>query len=141
VVDQLRDRRRIVIAFNASKATKRRDSSGSWGFRNLRSASWYNLRELLDPALGASLALPEDDHLAADLTTPRYEPATGAKILAEEKKEIRRRLGRSPDVGDAVAMAMWHNASTGRLERDEDGERIPARRPRAVAYADAPIWR
>jgi hypothetical protein len=36
---------------------------------NVRSAVWWNLRELLDPAMGAMLALPEDDELTADLTT------------------------------------------------------------------------
>jgi hypothetical protein len=46
------------------------------------------MRELLDPAPKATPALPEDEDLAADLTTPRYPPATGAKIIVEPEDDI-----------------------------------------------------
>lgn len=135
VVDQLRAHRRSVVPFNGAMATRRRDSTGQWRFRNQRSAAWYSLRELLDPALGATLALPPDDSLEADLTTPGYAPATGGYYVVESKDDIRKRLGRSPDVGDAVAQAMWINPSTGRTPDDDDGTPAAARRPRAIAYA------
>lgn len=131
VVDLLRAHRKPVVAFNGGASATRRDSTGSWGFTRRRSESWYNLRELLDPSRGATLALPDDEGLTADLTTPTYEPRLGAKIHVESKEDIKKRLGRSPDVGDAVAMAMWLNPSTG---RGDYGER---RRPRPVSYAGA----
>lgn len=142
VVDVLRANHQNVIAFNASKPTKHRDSSGQWGFPNLRSASWYNMRELLDPALKATLALPEDDLLAGDLTTPHYGPATGAKILVETKDEIRKRLNRSPDTADAVALSLWHNPTTGRSPEGEGYENLPRKqtRPGAVRYQDSIVW-
>lgn len=140
VVDQLRKRRCSVVAYNAAAATKRRDSTGQWRFRNVRGASYWNLRELLDPAAGATLALPEDDELTAELCAIQWSIGTGNTLLVEAKDDIRKRIGRSTDRADAVAMAFWHNPTTGRIERDNDGERIPPRRPRAVAYADAPVW-
>jgi hypothetical protein len=119
VVDQLRRAKQSVSAFNSSKGTKRRDSTGEWKFPNMRSAAWYNLRELLDPALDAQLALPEDDDLTADLVTPKYEPRAGGILVVEDKDEIKKRLGRSPDSGDAVAMGCWSDTPERESEFDE----------------------
>lgn len=80
--------------------------------KNCRSAAWWNLRELLDPAGDASVCLPPDDELAADLTTPRWESVTGGKIKVESKDEIRKRLKRSTDRGDACVQAFWTDPST-----------------------------
>lgn len=140
VVDQLRAQRHSVQPFNAAMATKRRDSTGQWRFPNVRSAAWWNLRELLDPALGATLALPEDDELTAELTSPHWRIGTGNTYVVDSKDDIRKRIGRSTDRADAVAMAMWTNPAGGRLERDDTGTPLPKPRPRAVAYADGVRW-
>lgn len=129
VVDQLRRAGCAVKAFNGSTATKRRDSSGSWKMANTRVASWYNLRELLDPALGASLCLPPDDDLTADLTAPTYEPRAGGVLWVEDKDSVKKRLGHSPDLGDAVAMACWVDA----FPRADDADKPPLR---PVAYSN-----
>lgn len=129
VVDQLRRAQCSVRPFNGAQATKRRDASGSWKFPNQRVASWYHLRELLDPALGASLCLPPDDDLTADLTAPTYEPRTGGFLWVEDKQSVRKRLGHSPDLGDAVAMACF----TETFPRADDADK-PSLRP--VAYAN-----
>ena len=68
VVDQLREQKRNIEAFNASVFTKNTDRSGELGFINTRSAAWWNLRELLDQADGATLALPPIDSLTGDPT-------------------------------------------------------------------------
>lgn len=130
VVDQLRARGKRAVAFNGSAATKRRDTSGSWRFANARCAAWYSLRELLDPALGATIALPPDDDLTADLTAPRYEPRAGGILWVEDKASVRKRLGHSPDHGDAVVQAFWIE----HIPVEQGEER---RRPRPVAYADS----
>lgn len=109
VVDQLRRRHRQVIAFNASRKTKMRDRSGMFGFLNSRSAMWWTLRQLLDPAFGATLAIPPDDQLTGDLTAPKWW-VTGANVIAiEGKDDIRKRIGRSPDRGDAVGHCVMTN--------------------------------
>lgn len=115
VFDRLREKfgASHVDAFNASESTDKRDASRELGFVNKRSAAWWHLRELLDPARpdGATLALPPSDLLLGDLTSPRWEVTSGGKIKVESKDTIRERLGRSTDDGDAVVMACWESGS------------------------------
>lgn len=80
------------------------------GFANVRAAAWWWLREQLDPTFDAVLALPPDDLLTGDLASPRFSLTSGGKLLVEPKDEIRRRLGRSPDSGDSVVMAVFDAA-------------------------------
>jgi len=107
VVDRLREQYFNVVAFNAAERTDLLDTTGELGFVNLRSAAWWNMRELLDPANGHNTALPPDDLLIGDLAAPRWKVVSGGKIQIESKDEIRKRLGRSTDDGDAVVMAYW----------------------------------
>jgi hypothetical protein len=107
VVDRLEEQGFHVIAFNAAEGTTRKDSSGELGFTNVRSAAWWNLRELLDPDNKHEIALPPDDMLTGDLTAPKWRVMSGGKIQVESKDDIRKRLGRSTDDGDAVVQAYW----------------------------------
>jgi len=107
VVDRLRELSANVQPFNAGEHTDWRDVSRALQFANLRSAAWWNMRELLDPAQGHSIALPPDDMLTGDLTAPRWRMSSGGKILLESKDDIRKRIGRSTDDGDAVIMSFW----------------------------------
>lgn len=94
-----------VLAFNASVKSYARDSTGEFGFANLRSAGWWTLRERLDPASKANpLALPDDDMLIGDITAIRARTLSGAVLAVESKDNLKtpKRLGRSPDTGDAV---------------------------------------
>ena len=72
-------------------------------FANLRAAMWWQMRE--DLRLGR-VALPNDPELIADLVTPRWQ-TKGGKIVVESKEDIRERLGRSPDKGDAAVYGNW----------------------------------
>lgn len=108
VVDRLREQGlRGVVAFNAGAKTNRKDESGELGFVDKRSAAWWNMRELLDPANGHAVALPPDDKLTGDLTAPRWRTMSGGRIRVESKEDIRKRLKRSTDDGDAVIQAFW----------------------------------
>lgn len=107
VVDRLREQKFPVVAFNAAEKTDRLDITGELGFTNVRSAAWWNLREILDPANEIQPALPPDDLLIGDLTSPHWRVLSGGKIQVESKDDIRRRLGRSTDDGDAVVQAYW----------------------------------
>ena len=75
--------------------------------RNCRSAAWWNLRELLDPSRGATVALPPDDELAGDLTALHKKYMSEGKIQAEAKDDVKKRIGRSTDRGDAVVQAFF----------------------------------
>lgn len=98
--------------FVASERSTRKDRTGTFGFVNKRAAAWWNLRELLDPDLGDGLSLPDDAELLGDLSAPTWREIAGGKIQIESKADIRKRLGRSTDVGDAVVMGF---APTGRV--------------------------
>ena len=78
---------------------------------NMRAAVWWNLREALDPEKGDGVQLPFDPELLADLQAPRYLDKGGGVAL-EPKDKIRERIGRSPDKGDAVAMALYPRFGT-----------------------------
>jgi hypothetical protein len=76
--------------------------------RNCRAAAWWYLRDLLDPAAGAMLALPDDDLMVGDLTAVRWKISRGGKIQVESKEEIKARIHRSTDSADAVIQAcLW----------------------------------
>jgi hypothetical protein len=79
---------------------------------NKRAETWWKFREALDPAYGNGLALPPDPQLRADLTSPTWK-LTPRGIQIESKDEIRKRLGRSPDRGDAVVLAWVTALETG----------------------------
>ncbi|MCK9597906.1 MAG: hypothetical protein M0R06_02625 [Sphaerochaeta sp.] len=110
VVDRLRELRKSCIPFNASEHTDFMDSSGELGFINCRSGAWWNLRELLDPDSGNNIALPESDLLTGDLVAPHWQVQSGGKIQVEAKDDIKERIGRSTDFGDAVVMAFWEQS-------------------------------
>lgn len=98
------------LSFNASRASwrERRDmTSGEFKFRDDRAASWWRLRELLDPSRGSQLALPDDETLMQELVGTQYKVATGGIIVVESKDEIKKRLKRSTDRADAVIQSVW----------------------------------
>jgi hypothetical protein len=109
VYDRSREVGLKAVAYVGSGRTMVRDRSRKYGFANTRSAAYWKLRELLDPAYEPTIALPPDDLMLSDLTTPKWEIATGLppRIKVEPKEKVVERLGRSPDRGDAVAMAFW----------------------------------
>lgn len=136
VVDLLRHHGRSHEAFMAGESTKRRDSSGALRFADKRSAAWWNVRELLDPARLPTLALPPDDDLTADLTTPKWEERTGGVIKVEKKIEIKKRLGRSTDSGDAVVQSLF----VGSISRTPDEQGAKRRHREPIAYEASANW-
>ena len=114
-----------AIPFNASAQSHRRDKLGQFKFRNDRAAAWWNMRELLDPAFGSKLALPDDDQLIEELIAPKYNLFTSGIMTVESKEDIKRRIGRSTDSADAVIAAFWSHGSLGGIEmipyEDEKG--------------------
>lgn len=105
-----------------------RDRSGKLSFQDIRSAMWWHLRELLDPQGKADhelVTLPDDPRLVADLCAPRWRLLHGSVVQVEPKVArqgvdstgrsgwgIKDRLGRSPDRGDAVVLALWKGEQT-----------------------------
>lgn len=93
-----------AAAVNFGAGSDATDRSGRLHFVNLRAEMWWKMREALDPVHGDNLALPPDPELRADLCAPRWKPTTRG-IQIEAKEDIKERIGRSPDCGDAVVLA------------------------------------
>lgn len=93
-----------ITPVNGAERSYLRDRSGQFGFANKRAELYWKLRELLDPGYGATLALPPHREVLRDLTAPRWK-LTLQGILLESKDDIKKRIGCSPDFGDAIVMA------------------------------------
>lgn len=106
VVDRLRELGHQVDAFNGASATDLTDLSGELGFINRRAAAYWMMREVLDPKNNYNFCLPPDDELIGDLTAPKWKLTSGGRIQVESKADIVKRIGRSPDRGDAVVYSM-----------------------------------
>ncbi len=87
-----------VVAFNASqKATRPKK------FFNMRSASYWNLRDQLE---AGSVALPDDAELLQELLATSWKPGPLGQVQLVAKEEISGMLGRSPDKADSVTMGI-----------------------------------
>jgi hypothetical protein len=98
------------VPVDGREGTEAKDFSGRLGFANRRAEIWWRFREALAPERVPKVELPPDQRLFADLTAPRYR-VTARGIQVEEKPEIKKRLGRSPDRGDAVVLAAIRTAT------------------------------
>lgn len=100
-----------AVSFMGVKASTARTRDKQLAFRNVRSEAWWRFREALDPSqpAGSPIMLPDDRELAADLTAPTFEVGPHG-IQVEPKDKLVKRLGRSPDRGDAVVMAWFSGA-------------------------------
>ena len=70
---------------------------------NKRAEMWDAVREWLSSE-ELPVQLPKDDGLLEDLTCVRKKYDSCGRLQLESKEEVRKRLGRSPDLGDALAL-------------------------------------
>jgi hypothetical protein len=115
VVDICKGRGAMVQDLIAgAKPVERLDRDGDahvLKFKNLRSQMWWEFREKL--RLGRfSLPTNLDSRLISDLTAPRYTIQADKMIQVESKDDIKKRLGRSTDWGDAVVQAAFEMPDT-----------------------------
>jgi phage terminase large subunit len=103
VTDILRNSGWNVTAFNAGDQAFRPDL-----FPNRRSELWFE-----GAAQVEDLDLDPDDQLAADLTAPKRTHDLKQRRVVERKDETKKRLGRSPDRGDAVLLTIVPAQSLG----------------------------
>jgi hypothetical protein len=92
-----------VVPFNPAEGSEYRDKSKKLKMRNKRAEMYWRMRDALDPIGGDDLALPPDTELLADLCSARYE-VSSAGVQVEDKEQIKARIRRSPDIGEAVMM-------------------------------------
>lgn len=99
VVDILLDRGygSIVRPVNFGEAAQESER-----YCNRRAEMWGRLKEWLTSELPVSLV--DCEGLSEDLTAPNKKYDSLGRLLLEKKEEIKKRLGRSTDVGDALAL-------------------------------------
>jgi phage terminase large subunit len=126
VTDRLRELKKQklggsrIVAFNGGERAQMKDD-----YPNRRSELWFQFADELP-----TLDLDPDEQLAADLVAPKYKlDSSGARVV-EPKADTKKRLGRSPDRGDAVLMTFalrppGHATSLTVDDRDRDGRLDP----------------
>lgn len=103
VTDRLKEQSYPVVPINVAEAPRDPEK-----FADLRSELWWMLRERLDPNPKTNptpIALPKDDELLGDLCGIKYKITSKGQIRVESKEDMKKRIKRSPDRGDAVVLA------------------------------------
>lgn len=102
VVDRLREvlrEKNLHVTVNGcNNGSKARDST----YANFVTECYFALRDRL---ADGEIILPRDDELTAQLTTRKYLLTSADKFILEDKKTYKKRVGRSPDRADALALA------------------------------------
>lgn len=142
VIDELVEMSIPVLTYNPSSASNLKqimgtDKKGGAKYKpiyhNLRAEAWCEAAKklssgILDPDHNTMLSCTNMyPILQTQLCTPHYKFRTG-KILIESKDDIKTRLGRSPDHGDAYIIALWAWDKIEPTEEEEQPTRY--RRPR-----------
>jgi hypothetical protein len=113
--DFLNQARQNVVGVNVSERAHGTDKSGRLRFQNQRSELWWRMREALDPSNDTGIELPPGSQLLADLCAPTWR-ITGETIAVESREDIVKRIGRSPDWGSALILAMMDTPRLSDLE-------------------------
>ena len=71
-------------------------------YKNRRAEMWDGVRIWLESE--EEVQIPDEDILQADLTAPGYKYTSSTQKLLEPKEDIKKRIGKSPDAGDALAL-------------------------------------
>ncbi len=130
----------IVLAFKGAEEATGRTADGQLSFSSKIMQAYWRMREALDPSQpgGSPISLPPDPILLADLTSRRFEVGPrGIKFRSDSTKEaLSKRLGRSPDRGDAVVMSWTDGAKAPDSGRTWDSRRRHGGVPKVVRGYD-----
>ena len=118
-----------LIGVRGSEPAKRRPRE----INHVRDELWFNLVDAFDNGL----AVPANARLEGDLAAIRFDRLINGKASVVKKNVIRKELGRSPDLGDALALAAldspdWIDTPEARGDLPEGGRvgatELPPRR-------------
>jgi hypothetical protein len=98
-----------IVKVNVGEA-----SSNPKRYPKLRDQIWWEIGRL-HTEQGTWDLSEIDDRTAADLLAPQWSPDAAGRIKVEPKDETRKRLGRSPDDGDALLLAFYAGRKGGRM--------------------------
>ncbi len=105
------------------------DSTGQYQFANMRAYLHWCVREWLNPDNNTGAMIPPDCGLIEEASQIHYSFLSSGKIIIEPKEDIKKRLGHSPDVCDALcntfhpkAMETLRNGTIGGQRTMSDAE-------------------
>jgi hypothetical protein len=104
--DRLREMGKNVIGINSAESPfdKKR-------FYNRRAEMWWSVLELMQ---NRDIPYPDCDLLIEDLCSIKYKVVnSNGQIKLEDKSDVKKRLGRSPDKGDAYIYGIWAHQYVG----------------------------
>lgn len=112
VFDRLAEDGVPVVGVNSSEAAEDERT-----YYNRRVELWFAAREWFRRQYeeGGVLQIPDDPELIEDLTGLKYSVHSDGRLKAEPKEAYKKRLGRSPNKGDAFVYALFDF----RVEQDE----------------------
>jgi hypothetical protein len=80
-------------------------------YPNMRCQLWFAIRSFFK----GGGAIEEHGKLEGELTAPEYKPDAQGRFLVEKKDETKKKIKRSPDHADALALAIYQ--AEGRIEK------------------------
>lgn len=110
VIDRLRQLGHDVIEVNFGGAASENV------YANKRAEMWFGLADWFK----AGGAIPDHSELRRDLVVPTYGFNSSGQKLLEKKEDMKKRVGFSPDLGDALALTFAYPVSI-------DSDRLPPR--------------
>lgn len=84
-----------------------------WNFSNIKTQCYYKLRELMEKRLvRIDTSWEIKDRLSQELSNIKLKnELTDQKVQLESKEEMKKRIGRSPDIADSIMMRMYFEVS------------------------------
>ena len=107
------DKQEYIISCKYSEGTKQpngkdyTDITGQYTFQNLRAYLFWCVRDWLNPKNETNAMLPPDTRFDEEATEIRWSFRSDGRILIEPKDDIKARIGRSPDLFDALANTFY----------------------------------
>jgi hypothetical protein len=104
VVNRGQELRKPFIGVNVSEAASEDEEQSDERFFNLKAELWWNVRELFER--GLMDIDPNDDDLAAELLSIRYERRSNGKIkIADKRKDSSGKIIASPNRAESLMLA------------------------------------
>lgn len=113
-----------IVAVNSARSPEMSDSEKGKKIPDQSATQFLNIRaqmywKAVEELKNNKWTLPKDDELIRQLCSIKYEIRNG-KIKIEDKKDIKKRLGKSPDRADCFVMGIWLSNQVRHKERFEN---------------------
>lgn len=95
------------------------DYTGAYNFANMRAYCFWAVRDWLDPKNETGAMLPPSETFKEEASEILWRFRSDGKVIIEEKEDIKKRIGRSPDEFDALANT-FHPAQYKEPSRNSD---------------------